>query len=644
MSALRIALTELRRITAGRLPRIAVLALMIVPTLYGGLYVYANHDPYAATDRVPAALVVEDAGAVVDGHRTDVGRQVADDLAKRKDLDWQRVSAAQAQSGVRDGRYDFALTIPRDFSAALTSPQRQRPEQAQLQLTTNDANSYLASTIATNVSGQVRDAVAHRLGAQAAGRFMLSLSQVRSGLVDAAKGAGRLADGASQAHDGAAQLARGAQQVDTGADRLAAGNSRLADGLDRLDSRTRDLPAQTRELAAGARQVADGDAAVAAQGRQVAAAAQQAATRYAEGRAQLQQALAATDLPPEQQQAVLDRYDAAGAPLGRALGDVQQSSGRLDALAAGAERVAAGTKRLADNASALSGGITSARHGADQLAAGSRQLDAGTGRLSDGAGQLVSGTDRIAAGASQLDTKLKDGAARIPDPSASTRDRIASTIGDPVRVASTSQASAGTYGAGLAPFFMALAAWIGAYVLFLLVRPLSDRALASNQAPLRVALGGWLTPALVGVGQMGALLTTIAIGLGIAPAHAVLTFGFMVLVSATFVAIVQALNAWFGAVGQFLGLVLLVTQLVTAGGTFPWQTIPEPLHGLHRVLPMSYAVDGLRQLLYGGLGSLVTRDALVLAAYLLEALALSAVAARRRRVWTPARIRPELVL
>ena len=38
--------------------------------------------------------------------------------------------------------------------------------------------------------------------------------------------------------------------------------------------------------------------------------------------------------------------------------------------------------------------------------------------------------------------------------------------------------------------------WIGGYVLFLLVRPLSKRAMATNQTPLRVALGGWLTPAL----------------------------------------------------------------------------------------------------------------------------------------------------
>ena len=85
------------------------------------------------------------------------------------------------------------------------------------------------------------------------------------------------------------------------------------------------------------------------------------------------------------------------------------------------------------------------------------------------------------------------------------------------------------------------------------------------------------------------------------------------LVSVTFIAIVHALNAWLGPAGQFLGLALMVVQLVTAGGTFPWQTIPVPLHGVHHVLPMTYAVDGLRQLMYGGLSSLAWHDVLVLA-------------------------------
>ena len=59
MTAIRLALTELRRVTAGRLPRAALIALVLVPTLYGGLYLYANKDPYGGLERVPAAVVVE---------------------------------------------------------------------------------------------------------------------------------------------------------------------------------------------------------------------------------------------------------------------------------------------------------------------------------------------------------------------------------------------------------------------------------------------------------------------------------------------------------------------------------------------------------------------------------------------------------
>jgi putative membrane protein len=62
MTALRLALSELRRLTSGRLPRLALVAMMFVPTMYGGLYLYANKDPYAGLSRVPAAVVVEDGG------------------------------------------------------------------------------------------------------------------------------------------------------------------------------------------------------------------------------------------------------------------------------------------------------------------------------------------------------------------------------------------------------------------------------------------------------------------------------------------------------------------------------------------------------------------------------------------------------
>ena len=58
MTSLRIAFTELERILSGRMPKLAVLALALIPTLYGGLYLYANHDPYENLDRVPALIVL----------------------------------------------------------------------------------------------------------------------------------------------------------------------------------------------------------------------------------------------------------------------------------------------------------------------------------------------------------------------------------------------------------------------------------------------------------------------------------------------------------------------------------------------------------------------------------------------------------
>ena len=209
-------------------------------------------------------------------------------------------------------------------------------------------------------------------------------------------------------------------------------------------------------------------------------------------------------------------------------------------------------------------------------------------------------------------------------------------------ISTVGQANAGSYGAGLAPFFLGLAIWIGAFVLFLLVRPLSPRALASRQPAVRTAVAGWLPAAVLGVAQVVVLYAAVTVLVGIHPAHPVAALAFLILTSASFVAIVHALNASFGAVGKFLGLVILILQLISAGGTFPWQTLPSPLYPLHAVLPMGYVVDGLRHLVYGG--SLPVVDPLVLGAYLVGGLVVAAFAAHRRRVWTVSQLKPELVL
>ena len=166
------------------------------------------------------------------------------------------------------------------------------------------------------------------------------------------------------------------------------------------------------------------------------------------------------------------------------------------------------------------------------------------------------------------------------------------------------QTKAATYGAGLAPFFLGLATWIGAFVLFLLLRPLSRRALAAGSPRCGSRSAAGCLPRCSVSRRSLVMFSTVTLRGGHRAVEPLGTFGFLRADVADVRGDPARPERAFGAVGKFVGLVLLILQLVSAGGTFPWQTIPVPLYPLHYGLPMGYAVDGLRHLMYGGdLGS-----------------------------------------
>lgn len=659
---------ELRRLVSTPMARLALLALAVVPLLYGGVYLWANQDPYANLDELPAAIVVEDAG--VDGQNR--GDEVADRIIADASFDWHRVSAEEAAAGVGDGTYDFSLTLPEGFTVALESASGTDPHAATVTLTTNDANSYLATTIGTQATAKIRESVVAAVGEEAAGRLLLAISDLRDGLVDAEDGAAQLADGLVSAHDGAGELAEGAATAADGADQLQDGTgsmvegtaqletsaAQLADGLATMQQRTAGLPAQTQQLADGAQQVADGNAEIASIGDRVASVTGGLAADVPATRAQIVTQLTAAGLDDAQIAQALQPLDALGDDIAAGDARVQEANGQLQQLSAGSSQVADGAARLASatpalaqgvadasaGASALSDGTATAHDGALALDDGATRLAAGLGQLESGAGELDSGIAQLEDGAVLLRDALADGVEQVPASTPELRTEQAATIADPVTTDADAVTSAGTYGAGLAPFFLSLAAWIGMYALMLIIKPLSRRAVTALRSPVRVGLAAWLTPATLGVAQMVALFGLITVWLQFGVAAPWATLGLMVLTVATFAAIIVALNVWLGSVGQFLGLVLMVLQLVTAGGTFPWQTLPGPLAALHHVLPMSYAVDGIRQAMYGGQASLAVHDALVLAGFLaIGVLAVIAGIARMMDHRTLRDLQPSLI-
>ncbi|MET3921111.1 YhgE/Pip domain-containing protein [Arthrobacter sp. UYEF20] len=681
MTVLRLARSELKRMTGGLLPKLTILALAMVPLLYGAVYLYANWDPYGKLNQIDAALVVEDSGATsADGTRLEAGKKVAESLTDGHVFNWQTVSGSEeADQGVSTGKYAFALKIPKDFSANLVSPGGfDAANQAMLNVTTNDANNYLLSTIVDKLTTAVHTTVATEVGEETANRLLTGFGTIHSQMLTASDGAGKLADGVATVHDGtvtlhrgtgelkdgAADLYNGQLKLRDGANSLSTGASQLSAGLTQLQDKTATLPADSRRLADGAAQVAAGNAALNTQVQGLAgqlAASGQAAAQAQRGRvlASNSRLIAAGVISQDQADRILADFDATPAPPAPASADkLKLATAQVQQLADGSAAVSAGAAKLAGASPALSGAVGKAASGAGQLAGGASTLAAGQQSALDGAGKLSQGAARLDEGAAQLEGgaatasdgartlagELAAGAGKVPNPDDAQKDSLARVMADPVAVNNVSQAKAGSYGAGLAPFFLTLALWIGVFMLIQAMRPVTQRALASNAPAWKIAVGGWLPFLAVAAVQASLLTLVVDLGLGLNPAHPVLMWVLMLAAAMAFSAIIQGVVALLGSPGKLVVLILLVLQLVSSGGTFPWQTTPEPLHVVHQLLPMGYVVSGMRHLIYGADLTSILPTMLGLLGYTLLGTAMSTVAVRKHKYWTLKTLKPEIAL
>ncbi|GFH35093.1 YhgE/Pip family protein [Streptomyces pacificus] len=695
MRSPRLAALELKRFGRGRLPRAALVAILLLPLLYGALYLWSFWDPYSRLDKLPVALVNDDRGATAAGKRIAVGDEISEGLRGSDVFDWHPVSSREAREGVEDGTYYLSLTMPADLSERIASASGDTPQTGALEVRTNDANNYVVGQISRTVFAEVRESASKDASRSFLDKIFISFSDIHDATEEAAAGADRLQGGIGKAKEGSRELADGLTDAKDGSGRLAGGISRLEDGAGELEKGTRELAAGTGRLAekvnavaAGARPYLEGDgAAIGEHARFVEHGARAARDRLellvttapAAAATAHEAAGEANDLyvsrceeaatPDPAVCPVLEKARTATAGSAAAADDVvalvngssaelKQLDARLIELQRLAEglaersptlgddiekavadigRLDAGAQKVAEGAGELHRGLGTAR-------AGSADLDTGVGRLENGAHDLDGGMYQLVDGSGELAGGLNDGVGRIPDYDEQERDRRTEVMADPVRLASQSLHKADNYGTGFAPYFIPLSLWVGAMVAYMLIQPLNRRALAAGAPPWRIAVAGWLPVAALGLLQVGALMAVLHWGLGLQMARAAGTVGFLALVVGCFAAIIQWLNARFGAAGRILVLALLMVQLTSAGGTYPVQTSPPFFNAVHPYLPMTYVVEALRRLITGGGAGPVWQAVAVLVAFTAGALALTAVSARRRQVWTFDRLHPELSL
>ncbi|MFI8975161.1 YhgE/Pip domain-containing protein [Nocardia asteroides] len=591
-----------------RIARLVLAVVITLPLTMSAVYMWGMWDPTKKVGELPVALVNSDQPVDSGGKRIAAGEQVADSLLKSKPVAFERLGRDAAMAGLESGRYYFMVEIPENFSRSIAGLSQPTADPARIEITYNDNNTLLASSIGARIMTAVENGVRKAMAGQAVGSVLSGLDTLGTGMKSAGAGATQLSDGTTRLAAGAGTLADGLRtQLAPGMESAASGSRQIATGAGEFATGLEGLQNGTSKLGNGAQSLADGisrlTSAVDADG--VLSARLSALLAQLESNPDGLSREAAMLL--SQLTTILNglqQLETGSSELARQLNDpAADYRGAIDKLATGGQTLAQKTDQLATGLDRLNGGMRSAEGGVVQL---------------------HTGLESAAAGATQLAAGLTDGASRLPDFSVQAeRENIATLLATPVVAVPRNVAPAKDLGPGAAPTLLAIFTALLSILVWMTFRAHhqpQEQTSTSHSAARRVL-------AVAGASLALMLVVAAALWISLSPAPDPADLGVVIavvgLATLMSVALVSAAYAVFGyTAGTLLALALLMLQTFSYGGIWMVETVPGPFRLFHYIAPLTYVRDGLVAGFNGSSGFLAS--AVVMIAITLSALGITA--------------------
>ncbi|TFD28991.1 YhgE/Pip family protein [Cryobacterium cryoconiti] len=611
-----------RRWTFGAL----LAGLIVVPLAVAGLFAGALATADQRVDTLPAIVVNNDeivTTTLPDGTEQPVlaGRLLVTELTKPSGdgseatgFDWTISNTTDAAAALASGEAYAVLTIPADFSSSVTSLGGAAPVQADLDIRTDDAHSFLAGSVAQSVGTAMSGVFGREITSQYLNGLYTNLAVLGESLTQAADGAAQVSTGVSGVATGLDSLAGGTAAAATGASTAATGAATFSSGVTEYTQGVTGLSDGLTQLNTGAAGLAP-----LATGLPAYAAGVQAS---ADGFRQLNAAM---------------QNDPRVADYAPALLRLQ---GGLDALAAqspGISQAGPGIQGVLDGVSQSATGASLLAAGGGELRGGAGDLATGVAGISTGLSQLATGTTDAAAGARQLETGAADLASGLQEgadgaaPLTDTDPALTSAVvSEPVGISAERDNAFASIGPVIGMVFVPIGLWIGALAIFLVMKPLSAIALAST-----ASTGGLVVRSLgrafgIAAAQAAVVVLLLHSTLGVAWSLLPATLAFAVFLAFVFAAVHHFLTAAFGRVGIVVSLVLLALQLTAVGGLYPIELVSAPFQLISPYLPLTWAVEGMQAIVSGSAGGAGGPAAILVIFALVSVLASYATVARRR--------------
>lgn len=614
----------------------AFAAVVLVPLAITGLFVSSLAGGEDALDAIPAAIVNEDkliTSTAADGTETPVfaGRLLVTELTgpDSEGFDWKITNADDAQKALDKGEVYAVLTVPSDFSESILSVSGDNPEKADITIETDDSHSYLSGTVAQVVGEGMAATFGTAITSQYLEGLYASVGTVGESLQEAADGATQISDGTTELSNGLDQLGEGATSAASGARDLAGGTIALDAGLSELSSGAASAASGARDFAGGVSDysrgvdgVSNGLNAIASETGnlgQLSTGIEQYTAGVSQSSASLTQINAALQADPNNAEALaglqaitdgLATAAAGGAPLAAGAAGLPDLSAGIQELAGGAAQLSAGSSELRSGATDLADGIGALAGGVAQTADGTTELSAGASELADGMEKIATGTvdsaegsAELADGAGELANGLEEGASQVPAFDDGAAADMADVASDPVALDVSTENEVTDAGQGIATFFLPLGLWVGAFAIFLVLRPFAAGALTSTASTGRLAISRLSRASLLALGQAVVLVGLLHGALGVDWMLLPVTLLFASLMALAFTAFHFLLTVLFGRAGLVVSLFALAVQAASAGSPFPVEVLAAPFRAISPLLPLSHGISGMQAIVSGAMGA-----------------------------------------
>lgn len=533
---------------------IILIGIIVLPSLYALLNIYACWDPYGNTDEVEFAVANLDNGSSFEGQNINIGNELVKELKNNTKFKWTFVTEKELRDGVYKGDYYAGMVIPRNLSENVLSIASDNPKQATLEyvvnIKANPVAAKLTNTAANTVYTNLNAKIIEYINLAAYGK----LGELQEGL---ASGAEQLSGGGEQLQSGADQVSSGADQVSSGADQVSDGSEKLQEGSKLLEEKTKDLDKGKEEIDKNAKFI------------------EEKSEELEKGSEEVQSTVDPSLIP----------------------------EGPVKEYAEGNAKIADGSSQLAEGSGKLAEGSSKLAEGSEKISEGSVYLANKSNELAGGSAELAEGSVTLAAGAELLSNAAAQALFTASAALFSSADALSSITGinetllgeyffAPIKLDTHEIFPVPDYGSSLAPFYIVLSMWVGGLITCVMMEPKSSEG--TKYSPFEMYAGKLLIYVIMSILQ--ACVTLIGAHLlGIYVDNYALFYFSAILVSVVFMVLIYSVISAVGTVGKAIIVLLLVLQISSTGGIYPIEIMGKFFQMIHPYMPMTYAIKLVRE-------------------------------------------------